>query len=399
MKRREFLKLLPASLLLPNSIIPFRKRKRPREYGIKIGRLEPGKWNAITDVPGVKVGHSTIVHGTGKLVPGKGPARTGVTVIWPHDKIFEQYLPAGYYILNGNGELTGLTQVQSMGILASPIAFTNTSSVGMVYDAILSRFPRNDFPQLLPVVGETWDAFLNDIEGRHVHAKHVFQAMDNAAGGAVPEGNVGGGTGMICYEFKGGIGTSSRRLPEPLQAYTMGALVQANHGARYELRIDGVPLGEELNDQLPEPEEASGLSSILIAIATDAPLLDYQLDRIARRGAMGLARSGTVARNSSGDFIIAFSTSNPISASDFWKGQTYELKSIEQNSINPLFEAAAECVNEAVINALFAAETMEGRDGHTVFELPIDRVLKIMERHRRLFPEKEDRKIAWSIFD
>jgi D-aminopeptidase len=398
MHRREFLKLIPASLLLPQNVIPFRKRKRPRDYGIRIGRLQPGKWNAITDVPGVRVGHSTIIRGSGKMVPGKGPVRTGVTVISPHDRIMDEYLPGGFQILNGNGELTGLTQLQSLGVIGSPVAFTNTSSVGMVYDALLTKFPQDNFPKLLPVVGETWDAFLNDIEGRHVHAEHVFEALQNLTDGAVPEGNIGGGTGMICYEFKGGIGTASRRLAEPFQAYTVGALVQANHGARYDLKIDGVPVGEELTDLRPEPEEASNVSSILIIVGTNAPLLDYQLDRLARRGALGLARTGSTARNSSGDFILAFSNGNPIKKSEFWKGDRYELSSIEQNHMSHFFEAVVESVDEAIINALFAAETMEGRDGHTVYALPIDRVLKIMERHRRLFP-KEERKIAWNFND
>lgn len=393
LRRRDFLKLLPAAFLLPefSDVISFRRRKRARELGIKIGRLQPGNWNAITDVPGIKVGHSTIVRGSGKLEVGKGPVRTGVTVIWPHDHISEEYLPAGYHILNGNGEVTGLTQIEALGVIGALFCLTNTSSVGMVYDAVASRLPKDG---LMPVVGETWDAWLNDIEGRHVHASHVFEAMDSAASGPVVEGSVGGGTGMTCHQFKGGIGTSSRRLRKPLEKYTVGVLVQANHGAREELRIDGVPVGEELSDLMPEPEEASNLSSILIVVATDAPLLDYQLNRIARRGAMGLARTGSVARNSSGDFILAFSTSNRISADQFWKGKTYSLQSIEQYDIAPLFDAVAEATDEAIINALFAGEDMEGRDGHKVYGLPVNRVLQIMDRYKRLFREDEKRKIA-----
>jgi D-aminopeptidase len=393
LKRREFLKLFPAALLLPefSAVIPFRKRKRPRELGIKIGRLQPGDWNAITDVPGVKVGHSTIIRGSGKLEVGKGPVRTGVTVILPHDRIAEEYLPAGYHILNGNGEVTGLTQIESMGVIGAPICLTNTSSIGMVYDAVASRLPKDG---LMPVVGETWDAWLNDVEGRHVHAEHVFAAMDSAASGPVAEGNVGGGTGMTCYQFKGGIGTASRKLRKPLDKYTVGVLVQANHGSREELRIDGVPVGEELTDLMPEPDEASYLSSILIVIATDLPLLDYQLNRVARRGAMGLAHTGSVAHNSSGDFIMAFSTANRIPAKEFWNGKTYSLRSIEQYDIEPLFSAVAEATDEAIINVLFAAEDMIGRDDHKVYALPADRVLKIMERHKRLFRE-EKKKIAF----
>jgi len=384
--RRTLLKLLPASLLgfSKVEVIPFRTRgrQRARQLGIRIGMLPPGKWNAITDVPGVKVGHTTLIEGES--------VRTGVTVIWPHDEIFTQYLPFGFHILNGNGEVTGLTQSESLGIVGSPICLTNTSSVGMVYDAVLSRMQDK---AILPNVGETWDAFLNDIEGRHVHKEHVWDAMKNAKSGPVAEGNVGGGTGMICYEFKGGIGTASRRLPAPWDQYTMGAIVQANHGSRRHLRIDGVPVGEEISDLKPAPDEASYFNSILIVIATDAPLLDYQLNRIARRGGMGLSKTGSISSNSSGDFIMAFSTSNRIAAQDFWKGTTYKLKSIEQYDIQPLFQAASEATEEAIINALFMAETLKGRGGHTVYALPIDRVLKIMERHRRLF-RAEEKKVA-----
>lgn len=396
--RREFLKLLSASFLLPQfaagTPIPFRKRRRARDLGIRIGSMDPGRWNAITDVPGVRVGYSTIIRGSGALKAGEGPVRTGVTVVWPHERIFEEYLPFGFHILNGNGEVTGLAQAASLGILAAPLCLTNTSSVGMVYDAMLSQVPQADFPQVLPVVGETWDAFLNDVEGRHVHAEHVLHAMNSAASGPIAEGNVGGGTGMICYEFKGGVGTASRRLPEPLDSYTVGVLVQANHGSRKSLRIDGVPVGEEISDLRPEPDEAAYLNSILIVIATDAPLLDYQLDRIARRGGMGLSKTGSISSNSSGDFILAFSTANGIPRADFWRGRTYPLQSIEQFDIQPLFQAASEATEEAIINALFMAETMVGRDGHTVHALPSDRVLKIMERHHRLFRSGQERKIA-----
>lgn len=397
--RREFLKLLASSPLLLQPLaggapIPFRKRRRARELGIRIGAMQPGRWNAITDVPGVRVGYSTIIRGSGAMKVGEGPVRTGVTVVWPHDRIFEEYLPFGFHILNGNGEVTGLTQAAALGIITAPLCLTNTSSVGMVYDAMLAQVPQQDFPPVLPVVGETWDAFLNDIEGRHVHAEDVLHAMNSAASGPIAEGNVGGGTGMICYEFKGGVGTASRRLPEPLDAYTVGVLVQANHGIRKFLRIDGVPVGEEISDLHPEPDEAQYLNSILIVIATDAPLLDYQLDRIARRGGMGLSKTGSISSNSSGDFILAFSTANRIPRAGFWRGTTYPLQSIEQFDIQPLFQAASEATEEAIVNALFMAETMVGRDNHKVYALPIDRVLKIMERHRRLFPAEKERKIA-----
>lgn len=355
--------------------------------------MAPGKWNAITDVPGVRVGHSTIIRGSGPVKVGTGPVRTGVTVIWPQDDIYERYLPFGYQILNGNGEVTGLTQAGALGILTSPICTTNTSSVGMVYDASLSRIPADGFPPVIPVVGETWDAFLNDIEGRHVHSENVFEAMKNASIGPVPEGNVGGGTGMICYEFKGGIGTASRKLPEPLDKYTVGVLVQANHGAREELRIDGVPVGQEISKLRPEPDQTMYFNSILIIIATDAPLLDYQLNRIAKRASMGLSKTGTGSRNSSGDFALAFSTANKIDRADFWKGKTYKLNSIEQFDIQPLFNATSEATEEAIINALFMATDMVGRDNHKVYALPIDQTLRIMERYHRLFPA-EEKKVA-----
>lgn len=394
--RREFLKLLPAALL-PAKVtapLPFRKRRRARDYGIRIGLQEPGRWNAITDVPGVRVGYSTLIRGSGNLKVGEGPVRTGVTVIWPHDRIFQEYLPFGFHILNGNGEVTGLTQAASLGIVAAPLCLTNTSSVGMVYDAMLSQIPQGQYPPVLPVVGETWDAFLNDIEGRHVHAEHVLQAMNTATSGALAEGNVGGGTGMICYEFKGGVGTASRRLPEPLDRYTVGVLVQANHGSRRFLRINGVPVGEEISDLVPEPDEAGYLNSILIVIATDAPLLAHQLDRLARRGGMGLSKTGSISSNSSGDFILAFSTANKIPREDFWNGTAYSQQSIEQFDIQPLFQAASEATEEAILNALFAAETMVGRDNHKVFAMPIDRVLKIMERHHGLEQDRKEKKIA-----
>ena len=394
--RRTFLKFLPATLISHQGVSVAANivgRKRARELGIRIGRLQPGKWNAITDVAGVRVGHSTIIRGSGPLKVGIGPVRTGVTVIWPHEEIFSEYLPFGFHTQNGNGEMTGLTQSTSLGVIGSPIFLTNTSSVGMVYDAAQSRLPSDAVPQLVPIVGETWDAFLNDVEGRHVKAEHVLSAMDQATSGPVQEGCVGGGTGMICYGFKGGIGTASRHLPEPLQQYTVGVLVQANHGIRELLRIDGVSVGEEILDMKPQPDNASFFNSILIVIATDAPLLDYQLDRIAKRGGMGLAKTGSISSNSSGDFILAFSTANRIKKSDFWHGDSYELHSIEQFDIQPLFEAASEATEEAIINALFMATTMIGRDDHKVYALPIERMLKIMERHRRLF-RSEEKKIA-----
>jgi D-aminopeptidase len=324
------------------------------------------------------------VRGAGRLEVGVGPVRTGDTAIWPHRDVWDEYVPCGAAALNGNGELSGLLQARALGIVGSPICLTNTSSVGEVYDALFERMPHDDLPEIVPVVGETWDAFLNDIEGRHVRREHVFAALDGAAGGAVAEGAVGGGTGMICYGFKGGIGTASRRLPAPLPSYTVGALVQANHGARALLRIDGVPVGAELGDLLPEPgAEATG-NSILMILATDAPLLDYQLDRLARRAVHGLAKTGSISGNSSGDFALAFSVGNRIPRRRFWSRGDYELRSLEQFDLDPLLEAGAEAVEEAVVSALFMAVDMDGRDGNRVHALPLTRTLEILERHGRL---------------
>ncbi len=389
--RRSLLALAPAALVGWRGRLAARRaelagRARARQLGVRIGRLEPGPWNAVTDVPGVSVGHLTLVHGEGALAVGRGPVRTGVTVIVPHEGIFGEYVPYGVAAPNGNGELTGLAQAEALGVLGSPVALTNTGSVGTVYQALAELLPA-DGPAVAPVVGETWDAFLNDVGGRHVRPEHVRAALAAAASGPVAEGCVGGGTGMICYGFKGGIGTASRRLPEPLAAYTLGALVQANHGAREELRIDGVPVGEAIGDLRPEPDEAAlpGANSILIVLATDAPLLDLDCARLARRAVHGLARTGSISHNGSGDFALAFSTTNRIPRRAFWEGEPYTLAALEQFDFDPLFRAAAEAVEEAIVNALFAATTMRGRDGHLVHALPLERTLAILERHHRLF--------------
>jgi D-aminopeptidase len=392
LNRRELLQIGPLALAGWKGGTPaagISGRRRARELGVRIGRLEPGPWNAITDVPGVTVGQVTLVAGEGALEVGRGPVRTGVTAIWPHAGIRDELLPCGFDMPNANGELTGLIQAARLGVLGSPICFTNTSSVGMAYDALLAHLPEDDLPPLEPFVGETWDAFLNDIEGRHVRAEHVAAALARAQGGAVAEGCVGGGTGMVCYGFKGGIGTASRQLPAPFAGHTVGVLVQANHGVRELLRIDGVPVGEEVSDLRPDPEEAAAFNSILMLVATDVPLFDYQLDRLARRAVHGLAKTGSISSNSSGDFTLAFSTANRIPRRQFWAGDSYPLRGIDQYEIAPLFEAAAEATEEAIVNALFMATDMVGRDGHRVFALPLERTLEIMARHGRLFPADE----------
>jgi D-aminopeptidase len=390
--RRSLLKLLPGALLAARAgaAIPGTARKgRPRELGVRIGRLRPGRWNGITDVPGVTVGHATIVRGEGPLVVGEGPVRTGVTVIVPASDVDRTLVPCGVSVPNGNGELTGLAQARTLGVLGTPIALTNTSSVGAVY-AALAELHGAGALSVEPVVGETWDGFLNDIEGRHVRREHVAAALEGARSGPVEEGAVGGGTGMVCYGFKGGIGTASRRLPEPLAAYALGALVQANHGVREELRVDGVPVGEEITDLRPEPEGASWGNSILIVLATDAPLLDHQLRRLAARAVHGLAKTGSISHNGSGDFAIAFSTGNQIARQAYWRGSGYSLASIEQVDLDPLLQAASEATEEAIVNALFAAVDTTGRDGHVVRALPIDRALAVLERHHRLFPPETE---------
>ncbi len=365
-------------------------RRRARALGVRIGVLPTGPFNAITDVAGVRVGHATLVRGDGPLVVGEGPVRTGVTAIWPRDDVFETYLPCGADAPNGNGELTGLLQASGLGFLGSPICLTGTSSVGAVYDALVGRcreaLPDDAEPRLEPIVGETWDGELHDVAGRHVSAGDVGAALDGARGGPVAEGGVGGGTGMICYGFKGGIGTASRQTPR----YTVGALVQANHGARRRLRIDGVPVGEEIADLVPGAAGPMAVaSSILIVLATDAPLLPHQLARLARRAVHGLAKTGSISSNSSGDFALAFSTANPVARRDFWTGDGYELGSVEQFDIQPLFEGAAEAVEEAIVNALFMADDMIGRDGVKAWALPLERALESLERHGRLFePER-----------
>jgi D-aminopeptidase len=387
LKRREFLSLpaLPvlagAARAVPETATV---RRRARELGIRIGRLTPGTLNAITDVPGVEVGHVTLIQGDGPLRVGEGPVRTGVTAIWPQRNVVEEYLPCGSNVPNGNGEMTGLLAGATLGVISSPLCLTNTSNVGLVFDALQAMQPRDEFPAGVPVVGETWDAFLNDTEGRHVHAEHVRQVLNDARGGPVPEGNVGGGTGMICYGFKGGIGTASRRVRIGTRDLHVGALVQANHGERGLLRIAGVPVGALIQDLKPEPDVATTFNSIIMVLATDAPLLSHDLDRLARRAVHGLARTGSISGNDSGDFAFAFSTANPVPRARFWSGPDRILQYLDQFDMQPLFEAAADAVEESILNALFMATDMLGRDGHRVHALPIERTLAILHEYHAI---------------
>ena len=353
---------------------------RTRELGIEIGRGVPGPWNAITDVAGVRVGHTTLVEGAS--------VRTGVTVIFPHDgdpgtdPVF-----AGCHRLNGNGELTGLEWVRESGLLTTPIGLTNTHSVGVVRDALIAeaidRGAIDDDAWSLPVVGETWDGTLNDINGFHVKPEHVFAAISVAASGPVAEGNVGGGTGMICHEFKGGIGTASRVLSADEGGYTVGALVQANYGDRERFRVDGVAVGEAIGpDRIPVVDEGRRpeTGSIIIVVATDAPLLPHQCERLAQRAGLGVARTGGSGANSSGDIFISFSTGNR----GLYGGGTHPVTMLGNESITPLFWATIEAVEEAIVNAVVAADTMVGRNGATAHALDESLLVEVMRAAGRV---------------
>ena len=359
------------------------ERARLRDLGIDLGFLPPGPHNAITDVKGVKVGHTTKISGNGALEVGVGPVRTGVTVIMPHEgNIFKENLAVGHYILNGNGEMTGFARDQAAGTLETPIFLTGTANIGIVYDAALTHLI-NENPAIgttekvpVPVVAECWDS-LGDIEGRHVTEQDVLDAIARASDGPVEEGAVGGGTGMRSYGFKAGIGTASRVFAEGEGGYTVGVLVNANHSARRLLRVDGVPVGEELL-RYPEDEEKKTKSIILVA-ATDAPLLPIQLQRLCKRMSLGLARTGSVSTHGSGDIFIAFSTANRFSregaASMQWAGE---------DGVSRLWQAAVEATEEAALNALTAAPTMDGVNGVIRHGLPLDRLVDIMKKYNRL---------------
>jgi L-aminopeptidase/D-esterase-like protein len=355
---------------------------RGRGLGIPFDFGTPGPANAITDVPGVEVGHVTLIEGES--------VRTGVTAVMPRGRGDAAREPcfAGYYSLNGNGEMTGIAWVEEAGVLDGPVLITNTNAVGVVRDAAIQYAWQRwggaggwaDAPWSLPVVAETWDGSLNDVYGGHVRAEHARQAIEAARGGPVAEGAVGGGTGMICYEFKGGIGTASRVLPATAGGFTLGVLVQANFGLRHQLRIAGVPVGEMLREGATRTADTG---SIIIVVATDAPLLPHQLKRLARRAALGLARTGSVAGNGSGDLFIAFSTANPRAGEA--KGPV-SLEMWPNARMGALFEATVGATEEAIVNALVAGRTMTGHKGYTVEGLPHDRVVDLLRRHNRLPP-------------
>lgn len=357
---------------------------RARGLGIPFDGT-PGLFNAITDVPGVKVGYTTLIEGEGKLDVGKGPVRTGVTVVLPNPD-FSHYrsFPAAVFSLNGMGEMTAGLYLQDYPLLYGPIGITNTNSVGVVRDAIgkwlFDHFSTGglfDFSFGLPVAAETWDGGLNDINGLHVKPEHVYAALDNAQSGKIKEGNVGGGTGMVCYEFKGGTGTASRIVQVDTAQYTLGVLVQANFGRRPELTIAGVPVGREIPEQMPvlnEPTRSDG--SIIVIVATDAPLLPWQLALVAKRVSLGLARTGSTSHMGSGDIFLAFSTAGKIE----WDSDMDRLDAF----LNPLFKAAVEATEEAIINAIVAGETMSGINGNTIYAIPHGRLKDVLRKYNRL---------------
>ena len=394
---------------------------RARELGIRIGRLAAGPNDAITDVRGVRVGHATIVEGDGPLVVGRGPVRTGVTVVVPHDgDPWTEPVFAGCHRLNGNGELTGLEWIREAGQLAGFVGITNTHSVGVVHDALIAHAAGSRPPGALfwslPVVGETYDGRLNDIDGFHVRPGHVDAAIAAARaagdGAPVPEGNVGGGTGMVCHEFKGGIGSASRVAPAEAGGFTVGALVQANYGSRELLRVDGVPVGEAIpTSDVPSPwadppatgppatatatampgptggpRLPAGSGSIIVILATDAPLLPHQCARLAQRAGLGIARMGGIAAHGSGDLFLAFATGNRgLTSPDLGARDrvTLDLRMLDDGAITALFQAAVEATEAAILNALLAAQTMTGRDGITAWALPPDRLIEVMARYGR----------------
>jgi len=365
-------------------------KPRARDLGVPFDGT-PGPLDAITDVSGVIVGHTTLISGEGKLQVGKGPVRTGVTAVLPRGKdSMNNPVFAGWWSLNGNGEMTGTTWVEESGFLEGPVMITNTHSVGVVRDAVIQWRVAHGQPDptgywwSLPVVGETWDGWLNDINGFHVKPEHALRAIDSAHGGAVEEGAVGGGTGMVCNGFKGGIGTSSRKLGEKEGGYTVGVLVQCNYGSKNNLRIAGIPVGREIPADDPYAGTAffnDDHGSIIVVVATDAPLVAHQLKRLARRVSLGLGRAGSISGNGSGDIFIAFSTANSGAAA---ADHVVDLKMLPNDKLDPVFGATVQATEEAIINAMVAAETMTGIENHRVRALPHDQLRAVLKKYNRL---------------
>ena len=363
---------------------------RARDLGVPFDGT-PGPLNAITDVDGVLVGHTTLIEGSGKLIVGKGPVRTGVTAVLPRGAAsMQQFSFAGWFSENGNGEMTGTTWVEESGFLEGPVLITNTHSVGVVRDAVIAwrvahgPADATDSWWSLPVVAETWDGWLNDINGFHVKPEHVFHALDSARSGPVAEGAVGGGTGMVCNGYKGGIGTASRKLADKDGGYLLGVLVQCNYGTRQNLRIAGIPVGREIQGDDPYawmPADVAERGSIIVVVATNAPLLPHQLKRIARRVTLGIGRNGSIAGNGSGDIFIAFSTANAGASA---LGRPVALQMVPNDSLDPLFAATVQSTEEAIVNAMVAATDMTGIDGHHVRALPHDQLRAVLAKYNRL---------------
>jgi D-aminopeptidase len=375
---------------VPDAPAPLTEQRcRARDLGIPLGRYKPGRWNAITDVAGVKVGHSTIIRGAGPLEVGRGPVRTGVTAILPNPaNVFEERVVGGGFILNGAGEVSGLTQLMEWGLIETPIFLTNTLSVGAVSDAavkwMVEKFPGigGVHDVIIPLVGECDDSWLNDIAGRHVKEQHVLEAISTASDGPVAEGSVGGGTGMITCDFKAGIGTSSRKLPEALGGYTVGVLVMSNFGVLRQLRVGGLPVGEVLEDRYASlPRRARDYGSIIAVIATDAPLISHQLNRVAKRAALGIGRVGSTARHGSGEIVLAFSTANRVPRES--RKMVYRMKILLDPRLDPLYEAVIEATEEAILNALCQARDMDGVNGNVSKALPLADVRELAAAWQR----------------
>jgi len=380
MQARQF--TIAIAMCLPLAVLA-QSKPRARDLGIPFGGT-PGTYNAITDVKGVEVGETTLISGEGKLEIGKGPVRTGVTAIHPRGRSSNDAVFAARFTLNGNGEMTGTTWVDDSGFLNGPVMITNTHSVGVVRDAVIAWKVKHGSPDMegywwsLPVVAETWDGYLNDINGFHVKPEDAWHALDTAHSGPIEEGNVGGGTGMICNEFKGGIGTSSRVLDAKDGGYTVGVLVQCNYGSREQLRIAGINVGREIPEHTVWQKD---VGSIIVVVATDAPLIPTQLKRVARKVSLGLGRDGSYSGDGSGDIFIAFSTANPGAVGS--KG-LHQLTMLPNDDLDPIFLATVRATEEAVVNAMVAAETMTGINGHTVIALPHDRLREVLKKYNRL---------------
>ncbi|XXF75053.1 P1 family peptidase [Myxococcaceae bacterium GXIMD 01537] len=374
---------------------PSQPRVRARELGLPLGRFKPGKHNAITDVEGVLVGHSTIIKGDGPLRPGEGPVRTGVTAIMPNNgNIFMERMTGGGFVLNGAGEVSGMTQVMEWGLIETPILLTNTMAVGAVSDGVarymVERYPGigDEHDVIIPIVGECDDSYLNDIVGRHVRNEHVLEAINSAKSGPVAEGNVGGGTGMVTCDFKGGIGTASRKLPEALGGYTLGVLVMSNFGKMHNLRVGGLPVGEVLAEKFKHlPRRGQTYGSIIAVVATDAPLLSHQINRLCKRVGLGIGRVGSYAAHGSGEIVVGFSTANIIPRRT--QKMVYKLKILLDQRLDPLYEAIMEATEEAILNAMCMAEPMTGVNGNHCPALPLDEVRRFMEAVRPVFGGKK----------